>query len=302
MTRAILVRIYRSDWSAQLAVAVAVIALTVYLQIRLGAYRSELDGDESSHYVSGLVVHDYLAAGLLESPLAFLRRFHSSYPLVGIGRWGPLYYGVEALWMMLFGWGRIAMIALSATMTAAVALAIYGTASRPFGHVLSAFAALAFVASPIVQTGSDSLMLDVPIALLCWFAMLAYRHYLETRRTRFCLTFALLAAAGMLIKGNTTATVLLGLCALPWILDVPAKPKLGLIEAARAIRSHLIAANPSVLIATDGAEEGAAVAELALDDSGRPSLYAIRGSRLLGGGGYNTEPVITFRASTTQVT
>lgn len=38
---------------------------------------------------------------------------------------------------------------------------------------------------------------------------------------------------------------------------------------------------------TDARSEGPIIAELALRDPHRPSLFAVRGSRLLGGGGYN---------------
>jgi hypothetical protein len=430
-------------------------ALVVVLQYRLGGFSAEFGNDDSSsHYASGLLVHDYLAAGIAGSPLAFVRRFHSSYPIVGIGHWGPAYYTVEGIWMLLFGCGRDATILLSGVVTATVALLLYAVAAPRFGRVQAGLLAGVYVLSPIVQRGSDAVMLDGSITLVCLLGLLAYRRYLETGRARYSLLFGLLAAAGLLVKGNAACLALLPVFALaiggdwrplhrwsfwlpaavvpvlvgPWYwltyaqiapgfryhwgwsftsVAVPAnlgillngvgplllaagaagwvmvarrpppggdrlllvvtaalfaaglvfqsivpaalegrylapalppllllaafavqrggarwlrgprrawgadiavallclgvlpgalalapKRQFGLVEAARRVWAARVPDNPSVLVVADGAEEGAAVAELAMRDPARPSLFAVRGSRLLGGGGYNTEDYV----------
>ncbi|WP_428489947.1 ArnT family glycosyltransferase [Rhodopila sp.] len=90
-------------------------------------------------------------------------------------------------------------------------------------------------------------------------------------------------AVGLVLLGLVVSSAAPSL----WSATVP-KQRLGVIQAASEIWRERIATNPSVLIATDATTEGAAVAELALTDPARTSLFAIRGSRLLGGGGYNT--------------
>jgi hypothetical protein len=82
------------------------------------------------------------------------------------------------------------------------------------------------------------------------------------------------------------ATIIL-LGTLPVALAVEHKPHLGFDVAAQQVWSRYLASNPSVLIAANNEDEGRAIAELAMLDPARPSLFAIRGSRLLGGGGYN---------------
>jgi hypothetical protein len=82
------------------------------------------------------------------------------------------------------------------------------------------------------------------------------------------------------------AIVLLSVTPSLWSATAP-RPRSDLSEAAAQIWRYRIPANPSVLIAADAATEVSAVAELALTDPARPSLFAIRGSRLLGAGGYN---------------
>lgn len=355
--------------------------------------------------------------------------------------------------MLLFGWSRTAVLLLSASVTTAVALILYAVAAPRFGRILGGFTAAAFVASPIVQQGSDAVMLDGSVALLCLLALLAYWRYLDTGRAMYSLLFGLVATAGLLIKGNAgclallpifalligrhwrqlrrwsfwlpapivivlagpwyvltygliavgfryhwgwdytsvaipanlrimltafgplllaagvagfiavcrrprsgpgdnlmiataallaavltfqsvapaaiqgrylapalppllllaaymvrlgaerwfesrreqlvvVAAGLLCLAALPWVLDAPPKRQFGMIDAARQVWTHRLPGNPSVLIAAEGAAESAVIAELAMNDPARPNLFAVRGSRLLGGGGYNAEDYV----------
>jgi len=423
-------------------------ALVLLFQIRLGAYTAELGYDECSHYVSGLLIHDYLATGLGQSPLKYLRDFGSAYPLVGIGHWGPFWYGIEAFWMFLFGWSRTALMAFSALTTVVIAVLLYRTVAKPLGWVLALFAALAFVCSPITQVSSAAIMLDGAITLICFLAALAWQRYTRTLDYRYSIAFGALASMGLLIKGNAACLALipplflllernwsimkrksfwipvvmvlviagpwtaisyhqvsqgfrfgwgwpytsvavpenagimmrafgplllafaaLGLAplfrrnaedaksldiralaalgaallgavllfqcivpaaiqdrylepslpplfilaavgirqlaarpipslalaslvivaALPWITSAEIKRQFDLKVAVEQVWQHRLADNPSVLILSDGGAEGAAVAEIAMHDKARPSMFAVRGSRLLGGGGYNSQ-------------
>jgi len=190
-------------------VALLALAATVALQFAAGAHGAEFGDDEASHYVSGLLVHDYLLHGLPHSPIAYLKQFHSHYPLVGIGHWPPLYYGVEAVWMLLFSASRSSMLLLSAVVTAATATLSYGFVARRLGRLAGLFAALAFVVVPIVQKSSSELMLDVPVALTSLLAMIVYVRYLETESAWSAVLFALLAVAAMMVKGNGACLALL---------------------------------------------------------------------------------------------
>lgn len=438
------------------------LALTavIALQVRMGAYAAELSGDDASHYISGLLIHDYLVGGWHQSPIEFLKNFHSHYPLVGIGHWPPLYYFVEAVWMVVFSPSRVSVLVLSGLVTAVTAVACAAFVGRRIGKIEALFVAFAFVTCPIAQSASSELMLDVPVALLCLLSMFSYVRYLEMGFTRHSAAFGVLAASAMMVKGNgaclallppimvllgrrfdllrrisfwtpvpivlvatgpwylftyglaeqgfrfgwgwtyfetavsantgillaslgpallTTAIVgllllcvrcwfkafddygplgaaalalavlifqsvvpaaiqdrylapalppllilaayalrttsnwlvdrvmpartllghanilaaggvlILALSFLPRALELHAKPRLGLIEAARQVWMHRTASNPSVLIASDGQGEGSAIVELAMSDPNRPSIFAVRGSRLLGGGGYNNQ-------------
>jgi hypothetical protein len=107
----------------------------------------------------------------------------------------------------------------------------------------------------------------------------------------------LLAADGaMFLAGlaRSGRALVLALCVagmlLPpaWSLwSAAPRPKLGQIEASRAALAYVSQTNPVILVAADSPAENAAVSELAFADPRRPSLFVLRGSRLLGGGGYN---------------
>src|SRR5689334_11391847 len=80
------------------------IAVAALLSWHGHAFRVELssDPDEPAHYVSGLLVRDYLAQGVPGSPMAFARDFYLHYPKVAIGHWPPLFYVVQGVWTLLF--------------------------------------------------------------------------------------------------------------------------------------------------------------------------------------------------------
>jgi hypothetical protein len=431
-------------------VVLVLLLICVGLQHAAGAYVSEFGTDDASHYVSGLMMHDYLRHPT-GSPITYMRDFHSHYPLIGVGHWGPFYYGVEALWMLVFGTGRASVILLSALATTAVGSILYASAAPRFGRVVAAIAAAAYVVSPLTQESSAELMLDVPVALLALISANVYGAYLRSGRVWHAALFGFVAVAALLIKGNAGCIALLPPLAvligrrfellwrpsfwlpaviaavvLPWywltyaltaagfryewgwhyffvashvnavallnavgallfaagvagwlivawprrtdrdpatvawaallasvwtfqcvvpaeIQDrymqpalapllllaalaahnagaslsgrlswraapllmggvvmaalavfiipgathIPHQARLGLVEAAREAWTNVNADNPAVLVVTGAGAEGAAVAELAMNDPKRPSLFAIRGSRLLGGGGYN---------------
>lgn len=435
-------------------------ALTLYLQLRNNAFGAELPDDEASHYISGLLIRDYLLSGFQQSPIAYLTNYHAHYPLVGIGHWGPGYYLAEAAWFLVFPPTIQSAILLSTAITVATAGVIYLFAVRKLqlNPVLAAGAGALFVLTPLVQSGSSTIMLDVPIAFLTICAAYAYTTYLESESPWAAAAFGLIAATAILTKGNgallaltpplavlatgrwvllrrwsfwlpaaivlvlagpwtlftygqvaagfryawgvtysTVATIentnillrnvaapvlilavlgvvaavrdrgsprrlaarmliatlasvwifqtlvpaaiqdrylaplippvvllaalgadlltsrwtgrarlgasalaaaVLLIAALPVALSMTPRPSLGIRELAALVWAEKPPANPVVLISAKSSSEAAAIAELAGADPHRPSLFAVRGSRLLGGGGYNrTDYVAKFASS-----
>src|SRR5947199_3127872 len=69
-------------WTVSAAAFVVLLGWTVVLQCLGGAYSAEFSGypDEPSHYLSGLMIRDYLASGFPASPLAYAENYYLHYP------------------------------------------------------------------------------------------------------------------------------------------------------------------------------------------------------------------------------
>ena len=208
-------------WSAPLFFALFLSA-TVALQVAGGCYRSEFDGypDESAHYITGLMVHDYLASGSpvhpsgQENPLRFAENFYVHYPKVSIGHWPPLFYLLQAAWMLVFSISRVSILALMAVTTAAVAQAMFLAARRESGVLLSAALGFLWISTPFVQANTGMVMAESLVALTALLAMLALGRYLDRERPRDALWFGVWTLLCILTKGDGWALAVAGPLAL----------------------------------------------------------------------------------------
>src|SRR4051794_28093637 len=74
------------------------LAVTVLLQWLSGTYQSDFGGyaDEPAHYVTGLMVHDYIATGFPGRPQQYAENYYLHYPKVALGHWPPVFYLMQA--------------------------------------------------------------------------------------------------------------------------------------------------------------------------------------------------------------
>src|SRR5215469_14220697 len=75
--------------------------------------------DEASHYISGLLIRDYVFHGFPRSPYQYAVAYYAHVPFFAIGYWPPLFYAAEGLWMSLLGDSRAAVLPFVALITAA---------------------------------------------------------------------------------------------------------------------------------------------------------------------------------------
>jgi hypothetical protein len=113
--------------------------------------------------------------------------------------------------------------------------------------------------------------------------------FLAWNAVRRALAWLDIRAGRPIMPMRAVATVFLALAMAATVAYAPAPPSTGLAAAGRAIWAQNMGDNPSVLVAMDSGDEGGMIAELAMGDPHRPSLFAVRGSRLLGAGGYNNQ-------------
>src|SRR4051812_10894832 len=64
------------------AIVLVFLSLVVALQVASGAYKSEFSAypDEPSHYVTSLMLRDYVAHFHFESPIKFAKAYYYHYP------------------------------------------------------------------------------------------------------------------------------------------------------------------------------------------------------------------------------
>lgn len=194
------------------------LALTMTVQWQTGAYQAEFGGhpDEAAHYVTGLMVHDYLVDGWPKHPMRFAEDYYAHYPKVALGHYPPGFYVWEALWMLCFGPSRISLMLMMATQTAflgfLVSLALWrllppgppAPERRPDYAVmlLVPLGPVILLLLPIIQLYSSMVMSDLFLALLALLAALVYGRYLDQGRSMEGIIFALIASAAIMTKGS----------------------------------------------------------------------------------------------------
>jgi hypothetical protein len=102
-------------------------------------------------------------------------------------------------------------------------------------------------------------------------------------------------------RAALVAVAVVSATALPMAGDARALEPAGFAAPATEIWRLHLTSNPVVLIALPADAEGPAIAALAQDDAHRPSLFAVRGSRLLGGGGYNNQDYVPLYRTESEV-
>jgi hypothetical protein len=193
------------------AVAVVLFLIGVWLAASGGVFRSELtrESDEPAHYITALLVRDYLAQGMPAKPLAFAKNYYLHYPKVAFGHWPPVFYVLQAAWMLVFGVSRTSVLCLMLATTALLGATLYAVLTRALGVWWPGLAAaVLWVCAPLVQSFSGVLMSDMLVALLSFWAVLTWARYMDSPSWRLAAAFALFSAATILTKGNGFALAL----------------------------------------------------------------------------------------------
>jgi 4-amino-4-deoxy-L-arabinose transferase-like glycosyltransferase len=197
-------------------VVIPFFCLAVLLQWLSGAYSAGFSGpDEPAHYVTGLMVHDYLHSWPPASPMRFAEDFYTHYPEVAMGHWPPLFYAVQGVWMSLTSTSRASVLILMAVFTALLAFTTYRFVRIDFGDAVGLASGVLLICTPLVQRYSAQVMAEIPVALFCLWGALAFGRYLETGEWRFSAWFGLFASLGILTKGTGFAVLPVVLALVP---------------------------------------------------------------------------------------
>ena len=192
------------------AVFLIILLVTLSLQWGSGAHSAAFgaEPDEASHYVTGVMVHDYIARGLPGNPVTFAKDFYIHYPRVAFGLWPPLFHLSSGVWMLAFGTSRTSILFLLVAFTTAWAFIFYLISRRALGTIGAAVGAVLLVLLPTTQKNTATVMLEIPLAVMMLLAIAAYARYLERERIADALVFGVFAAAALLVKYNALALAL----------------------------------------------------------------------------------------------
>jgi hypothetical protein len=178
--------------------------LTCLIQYWIGALPGAFGAhpDEGAHYVTGLMIRDFLLSGDYTSPMAYALRYYAHYPAVALGHWPPGFYVIEALWVMVFGPSRVGLLVLDQLFAAVSATLVTRLARERLGWGLSIFAGSLFLIIPVTRS---AIGLTAPEMLMCALVVIAafiYAAYLDAPSVRRGALFGVVAAAAMLVKSN----------------------------------------------------------------------------------------------------
>jgi hypothetical protein len=151
------------------------------------------------------MVRDYLVRDLPHNPLRFAETYYRHYPKVAICHWPPGFHTTEALWMLVFGRCRSALVSLLAAVTAALIVSVFLWARRDAGTFVAFLAAAVLATRPVVQIAAYSVQTDMLLTLFAFWAVAAYGLFLEQRRLRYLLTFLLFALCALPVHGRAAA-------------------------------------------------------------------------------------------------
>jgi len=202
-----------------LGVCLLLLAEAIGFQWSSGALTSEFGGapDEAAHYVTGLMIRDYLASlpdSEFRSPLRFAENYYLHYPKVAFGIWPPLFHLLLGVWMLVVSTSRFSALLLMAICTALLGASVCQAVRRQFGWPAGIAAGLLLVSLPSIQESGSMVMADMLVALLCFRAAQAYGRFLESERWQDSARFGVDASLGLLTKYNALALAFVPIVAL----------------------------------------------------------------------------------------
>lgn len=198
-------RLLSSSAARSIAVFVLLLAVVISLQVASGTYHAEFGGypDEPAHYVTSLMLRDYIIGFQWGSPLQFALQYYHYYPKVAFGHWPPFFYIVQAIWMLLFSTSRASIRLEIACTTVLLGYSVYQECRRWFGGYGSAvLAGLLLVTIPLVQQYTDEEMSEMLLTFLCFWAAIFFARYLDSEGWQHNALFGVFFSLAVLTKGS----------------------------------------------------------------------------------------------------
>lgn len=182
----------------------AYFSVSILLQRAAGASQSEFgaSADESAHFVTGMMVRQYIEEGFPHSPISFAERYYIHYPQVSFGHWPPVLYILEALWTLVIGCSRYSVLLMMASIAAMLAVLIHWQVRTHFSLFLAFPIAIIFLSLDLVQRHTAMVMADLPLTLFTFVAALCLIGFLDRNTWSSAVCFGIFASLAIMTKAN----------------------------------------------------------------------------------------------------
>jgi 4-amino-4-deoxy-L-arabinose transferase-like glycosyltransferase len=195
----------------------SLLLVVLAIQFATGTYSKLLAGnyDEASHYLSSLMVRDYLASGLPGNPVHYAENYYLHYPKIAIGHWPPVLYLMNGLWLLLLPPVPASAFLFLAVAAAVLATRIYFVVLRD-GPVWAAWlVAVCFLTLPPVVSSFVEMMSEILLAWLVFEACMAFARWMDLPGLARGCWFALWSSLALLTKAVGGGLAFLPACAIP---------------------------------------------------------------------------------------
>ncbi len=186
-----------------------------------------LHSDASRHAMNGALIHDYIAAGKLQSPIRFAEQYYDRLPALSMPFHPPLFPAYEAAWFAVLGVNLFAARLAVAIAVGACVVLLFRLVESTHGSVALATAVpVAFLALPMSSEVGHDVMLEFPALLLLLGAVYCVRDLPRRMTLGSAIGFGLLGGAAVWTKQHTVFLglipfVAIGLARSGWLLVRP---------------------------------------------------------------------------------
>ena len=182
-------------------------ALIACFHLASGSARAEIGShpDEAAHFVTGLMMRDYIAGGFRGSPMRYATEYYQHYPKIGLGNWPPVFYMLQAAGMLLLPATVGTVLWEMCAVTLALGLALAWWLWREYGWETGVTGAVLLTGLPLIQQYSNMVMSEVLVALLMLAAVGFFARYLDRAGWRDAAGFGICAGLAIMTKGTGLA-------------------------------------------------------------------------------------------------
>ncbi len=174
----------------------ALLGAIIALHIQRGEFHYE--GDEMRHAVTGMFFRDVLVDMPWRDPLRYVNEYYAKYPALGLPHWPPLFYLIEGIYFLVFGFSPWASRLCVLSFALLGVYCWYRIAERQGPRRLAILSSLIFPLLPFILVFERVTMLEIPMMALSLAAILFWLKFLESDCARDVWLMALFSAMAFL--------------------------------------------------------------------------------------------------------